>query len=518
MEERCKEGLSYQQIIYISYTNAAIKEAKERVIKYFDVRPKEIPYFRTIHSLCYWLLGHDRKVVQPENKKEFCSEQQVEYQLEKKKSVDDVSLEDMGMPDVFEGNVYFKFYDVLRLRTCRNVFDLSQEKVKQQFEIYCDNLSIDNTPFISEVYTFLMMYEEFKRGKNLLDYSDMLLEVHKTQLNPDARLLFVDEFQDLTPLQYEIVKLWKHGKDEVILAGDDDQTIYSYAGASPKFLIKESKGADNTIVLKESHRLPRRVLTLSQAFIKQNKIRHEKDIKPAGDLSGEVKFISTDEALKYIENKRTFVLFRTNKQAREFCDTLVLSGIPFRNIKTIGSWTSKLISINNMLQLIINSEQGFPSKDARQFFLALPSKDFLKHGFKVYIKKYNEETITQKQLLSAGASSRIFQMDKNKIVNVLKITERQKEILERHNRHTEGVQLFVDTIHASKGKEAEAVFVCTDTLKFIEKTDDPEEERRVMYVGITRPKEKLFIMASLFSQGDLFYDQLSGIYYQCLAA
>jgi DNA helicase-2/ATP-dependent DNA helicase PcrA len=272
------------------------------------------------------------------------------------------------------------------------------------------------------------------------------------------------------------------------------------------------------VVLSKSYRLPRKILSLSQRFIRLNKVRHDKEILPVGDSGGEIAFISTDDALRYMEEKRTFVLFRTNRYAKEFCESLMLAGIPYRNIKSTGSWTARFIKINNTFQAIINGEEQFHSGDAKQFFMAIPSKDFLRHGFKKYIKKYNQENITREQLYQAGVSNRIFHMNKTTLINILKITDRQREVLSRCGRRVEGVNIHVDTIHSAKGKEADVVFVCTDTLRFIEKNSDLEEERRVMYVAITRAKEKLYIMSSPFSQGDLFGDELTGIYYQTLVA
>ena len=76
---------------------------------------------------------------------------------------------------------------------------------------------------------------EYKEEHKLIDFDDMLLKTLEYGLTPNADFLFVDEFQDFTPLLYKIFNLFKSDIDEVYVAGDDDQTIYNFAGATPDY-------------------------------------------------------------------------------------------------------------------------------------------------------------------------------------------------------------------------------------------------------------------------------------------
>lgn len=81
----------------------------------------------------------------------------------------------------------------------------------------------------------------------------MLERVKQRSLLPSVDYLIIDEFQDITQLQFDIYEEWKEHMENVLIAGDDDQVVYAWQGADPKLLLGEG-GED--VILDTSHRLP----------------------------------------------------------------------------------------------------------------------------------------------------------------------------------------------------------------------------------------------------------------------
>ena len=185
-------------------------------------------------------------------------------------------------------------------------------------------------------------WQEYKHQQHLVDFDDMLLKTLENKLVPYCDVLTVDEFQDQTPLLHNIFKLWSSNVKEVIVAGDDDQTIYPWAGATPDFLLNLN---GKTEVLGHSHRVPKNVLLKAKNIIETVKNRQYKEykaLKPGGRF---VHLISPsfDDLLKYMApDKSIYFLFRTNYLAKKFCiKYLIPEGIPFSPLSIRSSPSNK---------------------------------------------------------------------------------------------------------------------------------------------------------------------------------
>ena len=95
---------------------------------------------------------------------------------------------------------------------------------------------------------------------------------------PDV--IFADEAQDLNPMQLSLVRRWGENAQYFIVAADDDQTIYSWCGATPDAVLDPEIPEDHKIILKQSHRVPRRVHALANRLIHQVSRRQEKVYEP----------------------------------------------------------------------------------------------------------------------------------------------------------------------------------------------------------------------------------------------
>ena len=106
----------------------------------------------------------------------------------------------------------------------------------------------------------------------------MLERVKQRSLVPTVDHLVIDEFQDITTLQYAVYDEWKPHVDAVLIAGDDDQVVYAWQGADPKLLLDEQ--VDDDVVLPNSYRLPSKILNVVNTQIDHIDKRQDKNLKP----------------------------------------------------------------------------------------------------------------------------------------------------------------------------------------------------------------------------------------------
>lgn len=130
----------------------------------------------------------------------------------------------------------------------------------------------DRDRWPQEVQRFAKAWDGFKADENLIDFTDMIeLTIELFMPPPDgATIGFFDEVQDFTPLELGLVRFWgEHFLEQIVLAGDDDQCIYSFKGASPQAFLEPPVPDDQRRVLGQSYRMPKAVHEVSQDWISQ---------------------------------------------------------------------------------------------------------------------------------------------------------------------------------------------------------------------------------------------------------
>ena len=135
---------------------------------------------------------------------------------------------------------------------------------------------IDSWP--ADLRRFSAKWEGYKKSRRLLDFSDLielcLLDVSAAPSKPAA--IFVDEAQDLNPMQLALIRKWGRQAQYFVIAGDDDQTLYSFAGASPEVLLRPAIPPEQQIILEQSYRVPRQVHAFADRLINRVSSRLEK--------------------------------------------------------------------------------------------------------------------------------------------------------------------------------------------------------------------------------------------------
>lgn len=145
------------------------------------------------------------------------------------------------------------------------------------------------TPVEQEFKEVYERFEEVKQRYNYIDFDDILLETYYmlennapllTQLQQRFHYIEVDEFQDTSYAQYEIVKLLATPRNNLFIAGDDDQAIYGWRGASHQIILSFPKEFDNTtiIALNTNYRSNPFIVGLGNEVIKLNQERFDKEL------------------------------------------------------------------------------------------------------------------------------------------------------------------------------------------------------------------------------------------------
>lgn len=199
-------------------------------------------------------------------------------------------------------------------------------------------------------------YQQALRERKLLDFDDIMLYcLDLFQKRPDILKLWqqkfvyilIDEFQDINPVQYEIIKLLAKPEDNLFIVGDDDQSIYRFRGAKPEIMLNFRKDYPKAgqVLLDVNYRCSGAILKQAGKVIRNNTHRFSKELRtenPMGDPVHIRSFPKIEEELNsVIEEIREYakkqgnyrdiaVLFRTNMGSRQMVEKLMEYNLPFQ--------------------------------------------------------------------------------------------------------------------------------------------------------------------------------------------
>ncbi|KAF0091752.1 MAG: DNA helicase II / ATP-dependent DNA helicase PcrA [Fusobacteria bacterium] len=317
-----------EEILALTFSVAAANDMKKRFLSIFgDKFIKELN-FKTIHSFCYQVIKDYEKL---KNTKAFSVCEDNSHIIKQ------IYLE---LNNEYIGE------DILREITRKITYCKNMMLKKSDIE----SISIAGCDF-GEIYR---AYESYKIKNRLMDYDDMLtysyhiLRQNKSILdNIKNRFKYfnVDEAQDISVIQHEIIKLLVGSDGNIFMVGDEDQSIYGFRGAYPKALLDFEKAYKNSKVLlmQQNYRSTMSVVNAADSFIKQNKSRYDKSMFCVNEEGPKIKrrnLIDLKDQYEYIaelikkekkDNKKTSigVLFRNNESVIPIIDTLLRENISF---------------------------------------------------------------------------------------------------------------------------------------------------------------------------------------------
>jgi DNA helicase-2/ATP-dependent DNA helicase PcrA len=480
VEEEINNGTPIDRIGYFAFTKKAAREAVTRAMKKFNLEKKDFTYFRTLHSLAYHHLNLKSSDVMGDKQYQEVSDWLQLKLYNPNKSVDELGV---SLPK----DLYLNLIDKSKITgtSLMNQFANCGYHIDGGF----DKLNYVNKGL-----------EQFKNKNKLFDYTDMILEFIKKNNAPKLDVVIVDEAQDLSLIQWQMVEQLIRKADRAYLAGDDDQAIFNWAGADIGRLKKigKSNAIPRREILNQSYRIPKKVHTIAHQIITPVKDRVEKEWKPR-EYEGELKYHRTRlNSQMNLTNGTWLILARTNYLLDQIAEELRIRGLFFERYNR-SSVSEKML--NAIIGWKTLQEGGsIPFKVLKDMYYYMSGNNHIAHGYKDLKaadeeKEYDHEALVMFHGLNVHIAREWH-------VALDNIPESQQAYitaaLRRQQDFNVSKNIKLSTIHAAKGGEADHVMLLTDLPK---KVDDnyfvqQDDERRVFYVGVTRAKKSLHVIES----------------------
>lgn len=549
-------GVKPEQILVVTFSKAAAVEMKER----FEMMTggRRLPVrFGTFHSVFFQILRlayhyEVKDIATPALKYRFLEE----------------TLNETG-------------YEVDDKKEFLSDIEKEISRVKGEgIEIDCYFSSACSAEIFQKMYRG---YQEKLQRHRCLDFDDMVVYTYqllkerediRRRWQAQFRYLLIDEFQDINRLQYETVCMLAEPENNLLIVGDDDQSIYGFRGAKPGIMLSFPKRFPDTkqIVLGVNYRCSDEIMKAAERLIGKNNERYEKHIvankgkeqpvhmKKCENLPDEAEKIVAQiqmyqkEGIAYQEMA---VLFRTNMQMRLLAGKLMEHGVPFtmrENLPNLfDTWMAKDIMCYLQLALGNRSREKFlkianrpvrylsrtafteseVSFDKLRAYYAVKNQEWMEEriwnfeydlknlaslspyaaihfirkgiGYDEFLKTYaDERNVNADDWFDVLDEMQEMARDKKSIPEFLSFVENYGDTLEEIRQEQKkqqvkeepGVSLM--TMHASKGLEFPVVFVPTlneDIVPYRKAVQEGnlEEERRMLYVAMTRAKTYLHL-------------------------
>jgi DNA helicase-2/ATP-dependent DNA helicase PcrA len=562
-------------IVALTFTNKAAQEMKERV-KHFTTSKDQIPFIGTFHSYCLQLLKmysqflpfETFSIIDEDDKKAVLTKLLKQSTLHKKLTPQTLS------------------HHISRIKN-----QLPENNALG--ELACENPAL---------YEIFKAYEKEKQISKCFDFDDLLLEaLNLFRKHPEVKMLhqervrhlLVDEYQDTNTIQHALLLEMALDKkkhffiDSICVVGDEDQSIYSWRGATVENIInfkKDFKDA-RSIKIEQNYRSKQPILSVANHLIKHNSKRNEKKLWSAKQgtdcvravrcLSGyqEAEIIGRFCKLLHSQKKlsSTAVLYRTHFQSRVIEEALLRHSIPYtiiggirfyerKEIKDILAYLRLIMNpfdrvafarvINcplrglgdknqealldfwetqpllNFKQMAVRAKElkiisGSKAEALDQFcslFAKVSSTDkatdamseiLLRVDYLEYLKKAyepheaDERNQNIKELLNAAHY--FGNQGKGSVKTFLEeVALLQEQINEQSETEKNSVTLM--TLHAAKGLEFDNIVITgleeglLPSARSLDTVDTLEEERRLLYVGITRSRNRLLFTYARYRQ------------------
>lgn len=557
-------GVPAYKILAITFTNKAAGEMKDRISK---VAPDgDMVTVSTFHSFCARMLRAYASFI-PGYKENFTIFSENDTAKIFKDIFKQLNIDDETTKCNYKHN----------LSTIKNDNMTIEEFVK----IYSYDRDID-------VFAkFYRMYEDELKKNNAMDFDDLLINFYKL-ISTNSEILesiqnkytyfSVDEFQDTNKLQYDIVKLLASKTRNILIVGDEDQSIYGWRGANIENIRNFTRDFPDVQIFKlqQNYRSSKKIIDKANLIIKNNKNRLDKVLFTENDEGSDVEYYQapteTDEADFVVRNIITqhnhgvpynemAILMRLNSLSRAFEEKLLAYNIPHvmyngfkfferQEIKNVLAYLTAIVNPDDNVSFarIINfPKRGIGDTSIERLNeIAMKNHCSLKdvvmnYEMEMLPRALNEKLRDLKSLL-VTLEEKIHELDMyeffsdmlertgilnsfdqdneqeyERYLNINSLANSVREFAENNEGATivdylesvtlssamdsdDGSGVVIATVHGAKGLEFDTVFVvgCEEKIFPITRDDkdDLEEERRLMYVAVTRAKKDLFLTSS----------------------
>lgn len=541
-----EKNVNPENILAVTFTNKAAEEMRQRVVALLSNEKlsrahkalcasaklqQTLPTIGTFHSICARILR--QQINRLGYKKNFVIYDEDDQRRLVKEVIKDLKI------DIQQ----FTPARVLStISAAKSELINSKDYKEQAFDYFQET--------ISKIY---MNFQKRLKVSNTLDFDDLIgLTVELFQKHPKVlehyqekfQYILVDEYQDTNFSQYVLINLLAKNNKNIFVIGDIDQSIYSWRGADFRNILNFEKDYPKAkiILLEDCYRCTQNILDAAHNIISKNNLRKEKILKAkknkgnplvvykarnekqeAEFIIGQIQDLTERENL---ELKDFVVLYRTNAQSRALEEVFLKYAIPYKVIGGVKFYARQEIKdILAYLKLIQNPKD----RVSHSRIINVPPRKRNKKikDFDTLISEFQELSLKcsvtklirfiLNRIKYENYIKRVDQKGEERWENVLELLTVAREY--NHFPSPQGLEKFLEevsllsdadgvetnknvvnlmTLHCAKGLEFKVVFIagCEEGLlphSLSQTKEKLEEERRLIYVGITRAKEKVFL-------------------------
>lgn len=517
------QGIDPRRIIALTFTNKAAKEMGDRLKTLITLPDSKMPFLGTFHSFGARLLRSEGRFLGR-------GPNYVIYDDQDSSSLIKKILKELKVKSKDYGPAFF-----IRHITAIKNSSLNPKELATSLN-HKDQLAFD-------VYE---RYEKALRENNAFDFDDLIEKLIRVFQNHPERLkkyralythILVDEYQDLNPTQYELIRLLAGTEANVSVVGDDQQMIYGWRFAHiDTFLNFEKDWPEAQVVLlEENYRSTSNIIRAASAVIAKNEKQKAKElwtknpsgsfikILEAGHEENEAEWIAEQIEILLEEKSGSpgmiGILYRTNAQSRPIEQSLLSRNIPYfifgglkfyerREIKDIvaglryAANPKDSVSVERLQKTFTKSvcqniiaeldriRNASPSEIIETFLSAADYFKYLEKNFVNALER--KENIAELVRFSKGFSELSALLEQISLVQ-------QTDVPEHEKQKGNAAPVHLMTIHLAKGLEFDHVFLAGTSegllphARSLSGPDEVEEERRLMYVAMTRARKELAI-------------------------
>lgn len=533
LEAMLRQGIPESEILVITYTNNAADEMRRRFQWQYGENRVD---FMTINSFCYRLILYYS---------EKTGRQKPEDMVDNGKILRQIFRQVTRDPFPVEGDIREFAQKITYIKNMQ----LSESEIAK--------LRIGTYP-AAPLY---QAYVQTLRQMNGMDFDDQLVYAYKFLRNvPGVRnhyrkkypYVLVDEAQDTSWIQHEILRLLVGDTGNLFMVGDEDQSIYGFRAAYPEALLDFGKNYPGGKVfrLETNYRSGRDIVALADRFIRRNTKRYDKTMRPASERNGRVRVEPIprraeqyDRVIQWISEKpeqETAILYRNNDSAIPLMYHLGKAGIPFRSrgLDTLFFGSHVFRDAKDILgfalhpadselfwriyyklnyripkNAVVDAVQRMNMRAEDPILSVLVNTPLMGRQKRedLEILRDNLREIRQRDdakqaihMLRTGLRYRNESSEKLFVMEALaepgeSISEylqklRNLEYQMEQGGETTGGNVILSTVHGSKGLEYDRVILLDGVRNVLPSADgDYAEERRIYYVAMTRAKEELIL-------------------------
>lgn len=463
VDEALRAGVEPNKIAFFAFTRKAAREAIHRAASRFSMQEDDLPWFRTLHSAAFKIIGLSSSDVMQQD--DYTN---IGVALGRFTFAHSYSEETERVPlGGALGDRALGIYTRARSRCI---------SVEQEWHEYPDNFEFAELT-LPAVQQFVNTLEAYKAERHLLDFSDFLDEAHEEL---DLELLIIDEAQDLTRQQWNFVRRIGRRAKRVIIAGDDDQAIFQWAGADLDQFLRIRA---NMKVLPISYRLPKNVWLEARRIV--NKIRggfHKEWTHREGD-AGRMISVPYLDSVDMLDGNTWLLLTRMKHQLDQVEMSCREKGVVYQKD---GIWSNDTREIRAVvLYEKLRRGDAIAAQRAEIIRSFIPGMQEIMHKGQV--------TWDEIKWPFDGRPNWMQTIEPNMgqwHVQYIKELRRTGQSL------TQPGNIVLSTIHGQKGGEADNVVLYPGISRRIQDSMrvDEDAEHRVWYVGVSRAIHNLYLV------------------------